>query len=116
MIKTMYVVMVFVFLSCNNEMKFDKEKWNQFDEPTIPSIYRKMMLNDLLTNYTLVGLEFSQLLGLLGEPSCQESNKISYMIKEEYGSGIDLKYIESLEFQLTNDSIVQSFEILKWEK
>jgi len=72
--------LILVALSCNAEIKFDKEKWSERYDIDFPSPYREQMLSDLLRNHKLVGLKYPQLIETLGSPNFSDSNSIGYTI------------------------------------
>ena len=74
------------------------------------------MFMDLITNYKLVGIKYSQLIGLLGIPDSKDSNSLSYKIVVDYGHDIDPVYTKNLDFTYSNDSIITSFNVNEWKK
>jgi hypothetical protein len=106
------------FLSCNGDspMKFDKTKWREKIDPAFPSPYRKRMLKDLLTNQKLVGLKYTQLTDLLGEPNFNDSSSLSYKIIVDYGYDIDPVYTKDLDFTFSKDSIITAIKVNEWKK
>jgi len=84
----------FLLLSCdgNNQIKFDRRKWDKQEDPVFPSSYRSKMLTDLTTNYNLKGMKYSELIKLLGLPNHIDSNSLSYQIKVDYEKDIDPVY------------------------
>ena len=119
----LYIIILFVELSfllaCNNmnrQMKFDKIKWKEKTDPAFPSPYRDKMLKDLLANQKLVGLKYTQLTDLLGEPNFNDSSSLSYKIIVDYGYGIDPVYTKDLDFTFSKDSVIISFKVNEWKK
>lgn len=102
--------------SCNQEMKFDKAKWNEQQDPAFPPKYRKQMLTDLTTHYPLKGMHYSDLIQLLGDPDLRDSSAVGYKIVTEYGHAIDPIYTRTLDFTLSPDSVVTAFEVLEWKR
>lgn len=110
-------LLVLMLFSCNKkELKFDKSKWNEQTDPLFPSSYRLKMLNDLTSNYKLIGLKYSQLIGFLGVPDNQDKSTSSYNIVIDYGSDIDLVYIKELDFIFSKDSVITSFKVHEWKR
>ncbi len=110
-------LLVLILFSCNKkEIKFDKSKWNEQTDPLFPSTYRLKMLNDLTSNYKLVGLKYSQLIGLLGVPDNQDKITSSYNIVLDYGGDIDPVYIKELDFIFSKDSVITSFKVHEWKR
>jgi hypothetical protein len=114
----LWVIIISFFVSCDNEMKFDKEKWD--DQPNLGFTppYRKKMLKDLTSNHKLVGLKYSEIISLLGAPNFHDSASASfgYDIVIDYGSDIDPVYTKTLEFIFSKDSTITSFKIDEWKK
>ena len=100
--------------SCNQSIKFDSSKWNIKDD--IEYSYRDKMVEDLTANNKLIGLRYSQLIKLLGNPQVEDSLRISYKIIDKYGNDIDPVYSKYLDFTFSKDSIIISFKINEWEK
>lgn len=73
-------------------------------------------LGDLLSNYKLVGMKYSDLIKLLGNPDNGDSVSISYQIELDYGFDIDPVYSKKLYFFFANDSVVTSYEMKEWKK
>lgn len=74
-----------------------KKRWQLRDDPGFPPPERKQILNDLLSNYKLVGLSYKELNSLLGAPDITDSSgaNVSYEIDIHYDM-IDPDYIKSL--------------------
>jgi hypothetical protein len=108
--------MVFVLAACNRDLKFDKAKWNEQQDPAFPSPYRTGMLADLTAHYKLKGIKYADLVQLLGDPDLKDSSSLGYKIVEEYGRDIDPVYTRNLEFTFSKDSVITSFEVHEWRK
>jgi len=103
--------------SCKPEMKFDREKWNYQTDPAAPPDYRNRMVNDLMQHHQLIGLHYTQLVQLLGEPSFIDGTiDADYELDIDYGRDIDPIYIKNLTIHLSKDSVVTSFKIDEWRK
>ena len=74
------------------------------------------MLKDLTTEHKLVGLKYSQLIELLGEPNFNDSSSLAYKIIEDYGHDIDPVYTKNLDFTFLKDSTITSFKVYEWKK
>lgn len=74
------------------------------------------MLNDLIENHKLKGMQYKNLIDLLGLPenySDQEENILIYNIVTDYGYDIDPVYIKNLEIKLAKDSIVEGYKVVE---
>ncbi len=113
-----FVGLSFLMFSCsdNKQVKFDKNKWNERADPAFPPPYRSKMIQDLTTNHKLVGLKYSQLIELLGEPNFNDSTSLVYTIIVDYGHDIDPVYTKNLDFTFSKDSILTSFKVDEWKK
>jgi len=105
---------VVVCVSCRQ--KFDKRRWTESVESTIPDSYRSEVLPDLLENRRLVGLRTAELTHLLGQPDFTDSVSITYKIIEEYGFDIDPVRTKDVVFEYSSDSVVTSYSIVEWRK
>ncbi len=108
-----FVIIVFFVCSCNSDRKFNKTAWQQRGDLGIyPE--RKKMLKDLMNNHGLKGLNYTQLIDLLGEPdkySDEEPNTVTYNIVSDYGRDIDPIFLKNLEVKFSSDSIVTDLNI-----
>jgi hypothetical protein len=105
-----------LLISCNQQIKFDKNKWHEQIDPAFPSTYRPRMLDDLTTNFKLIGLSYHQLVDRLGMTDSKDSGLVSYKIVVKYGSDIDPVYSKDLEFTYSKDSSITSFKVVEWKK
>jgi len=110
-----FVVVIFILTSCN-QTKFNKNKWNEKSDPAFPPSYRVQMLNDLITNSKLVGMDYSQLIGFIGVPDNIDKNFIIYEISVVYNGDIDPIYTKKLVFEYSKDSLIKSLRIVEWQK
>jgi hypothetical protein len=109
-------MLILTLLSCFS--RFDKYKWRQKNDIEFYQ-FRDNMLKDLLSNYKLNGLSYSQLIDLLGKPDRvfnKDSDLIYYSIVTNYGRDIDPIYAKYLIFKLNKDSIVIDYKIKEWKK
>jgi hypothetical protein len=112
------VIFLLSLFGCNpdRQIKFDKGKWNDQIDPLFPSSYRSRMIDDLITNYKLIGLKYSRLIELLGVPDMKDDTSLSYKIVVDYGHGVDPVYAKNLDFSFSKDSVIISFKIDEWKK
>lgn len=106
------VVLIFVIISCKNEMKFNSKDWNEREDLFYSK--RKFVVNDLITNHLKVGMRYDEIIRLLGKPSyesIQENSEIHYEILEKYGWNIDPEEIQYLDIKLNKDSTFASSNI-----
>jgi hypothetical protein len=105
----------FILFSCKNDIKFEKNGWNQKGNlNSYPN--RESMLKDLTENHKLKGIAYPKLIDLLGLPenySDEKFNTMTYNIVTEYGNDIDPVYIKNLEIKLAKDSIVENYKVVE---
>ena len=100
--------------SCNRQQEFTREKWSYGDGLDYPS--RKAVLDDLLANHKIVGLNHYQVIQLLGSPQYRDtaSFKYSYQIEDtgiKYNPKKKPVYIKNLVLYFSKDSIVTKTDI-----
>jgi hypothetical protein len=83
--KTVYFVLLFLFISCQkevvDEISFDASKWSIKKGMDYP--FRNQMLHNLIESDTLKKLKKDSILELLGEPERINENHLYYMIEQE---------------------------------
>ncbi|WP_214073260.1 hypothetical protein [Mucilaginibacter sp. dw_454] len=67
-----------VITGCGSGSKFDRQKWSYGDGLDYP--LRNDILNDLLQNHHIKGLNYRQVIDSLGSPQRRDSLKFSYQI------------------------------------
>ena len=109
--------LVFISItSCNRQQKFTRELWSYGNGLEYPS--RKAILDDLLANQKIVGLNHYQVIQLLGSPQYKDtaSFKYSYQIEDtgaEYNPKNNPIYTKSLVLTFSKDSIVTKKELVE---
>lgn len=63
-----------IFLSSCTDVKFDTEKWKNWEISEWESHMRWDMVNDLIDNYNLEGKTQEEIINLLGKPDNWEEN------------------------------------------
>ena len=59
------LVLIFILASCNNQqIKFDKEKWNERNDMFYAN--REKMVIDLMENHLKKGMTYKEVMNLLG--------------------------------------------------
>lgn len=114
--KKISFLLFLIILLAACDQKFEKSGWVCKDDMEYPK--RRRMVNDLVENYKMKGMTYSQIINLLGdgEKGQNEENKLFYDIIVNYGIDIDPVYMKYLEINFTKDSIVNSFKIVEWKK
>jgi hypothetical protein len=102
--------------ACNQDCHFQKTKWLEKVDLSYP--YRAIMLDDLVTNYELAGLNYQQLTDLLGQPDSLSNklNEVVYEIIVQYDMDVEPVYEKNLVFEFSPDSTVKSFKIEEYQK
>ena len=99
------------------QMEFSKDKWSYKND--MEYSFRPRLYKDLIKNYKLIGLKYNELVDLLGLPESDYETGDSivfYDIQTKYGYHIDPINCVTLKFYLTNDSIVNNYQINKYKK
>ena len=113
-----FSILCLILISCENDIKFNKTGWlKKGDLNSFPN--REKMLNDLMKNYKIKDLKYSELINLLGKPEIRttsESISAVYNIKTEYGNDIDPVYVQELNISLNADSVTQNCTLTNWKK
>ena len=85
---SLFCLMIMVAISCSNETKFDTEKWKKFSESESTHYIRWPMVNDLISNYDLVGMSKQEIFLILGKSTTQKANIYTYDLGPT-GNGIN---------------------------
>ena len=109
-IKALLLIATIHLVSCEPQMKFDKNGWQSGGATGYPPPSRKEMLKDLLSNYRLKGLSYRQIINLLGEPNGIDNSTVFYDIALRYDM-IDIDYAKSLLIVLDKDSIAREVKV-----
>jgi hypothetical protein len=111
-----YILSIFFSYSCNQQILFDEEKWNESDG--IFYTNREKMVNDLLENHLKKGMTYKEVINLLGSSENHDNevrNTIWYEIMVDYGWDIDHEKGKTLYIEFTNDSIVKDVKLEEWK-
>jgi len=115
--KLICIFSIFLLTSCDNQqMEFDKEKWNERDD--IFYANREKMVSDLMKNHLKKGMAYKEVLDLLGNSENYQNdprNTIGYEIMVDYGWNIDPQKGKTLYIEFTNDSTVKDFKLEEWK-
>src|SRR3954471_11577756 len=111
---TIAILVAIGVASCNRQQKFTRELWSYGDGLDFPT--RKAILDDLLANHKIVGLNHYQVVQLLGSPQLRDtaSFKYSYQIEDtgtKYNPKKNPVYTKNLVLYFSKDSIVIKKEI-----
>ncbi|MGS0747374.1 hypothetical protein [Halpernia sp. GG3] len=116
-LKLTTVFLIASLASCGNQqIKFDKEKWNKRDD--IFYAYREKMVADLMENHLKKGMTYKNVISLLGKSENYQNdptNTIGYEIMVDYGWNIDPQKGKTLYIEFTKDSIVDSIKLEQWK-
>lgn len=99
--------------SCNSKQKFDSDEWKQTGLDWWITDFREKMVDDLIQNDTLIGMNQEQVIELLGLPESENKAKLEYLIREKYGSDIDPEYISNLIIEFDEKGQVGNCKIEK---
>ena len=105
-----------LFACSHSDIPFDRTQWNLKDDLRFP--YREQMLNDLMRNHPLKGMNMDQLTELLGVPEKNvlgSQGEIYYEIRTKYDMDIHPTETKMLVFILDDNRIVTGFKVKEWE-
>ena len=115
-----YLSLLFCFLlfSCSKQIPFDKNKWNIKDDIS-NYVYRKEMIDDLLSRNIMFDKDISELETLFGSLEVEHEGKHNVIIQNietDFGSDIDPISRLDLVIYLDKDSISTSAKLAEWKK
>ncbi|TDH26988.1 hypothetical protein EXU57_09295 [Segetibacter sp. 3557_3] len=105
------LLLLLCFIACKNKQqeirpeKFDRVKWMETNGLEHP--YRERMLQDLIDNYTLKGLNAKEVFNLLGEPDRTDDGHLFYTVVKKYFANVYPIYTRTLVIKLRSDSTVE---------
>ena len=104
------LIAVIALTGCGGS-KFDRQKWSYGDGLDYP--LREEILNDLVTNHHIKGLNYRQVIDSLGSPQRRDSLKFSYQILDDSYEFSRKKpaHKKSLILYFNKDSVVTKFEV-----
>src|SRR5690606_4819517 len=112
-----YIFVILLLTSCNNQqVEFDKEKWNERDDMFYAN--REKMVTELMENHLNKGMTYKDVVNLLGVSENSQNghpNTIAYEIMVDYGWNIDPQKGKTLYIEFTNDSIVKDIKLDEWK-
>lgn len=111
--KTNYIgilIISFYLLSCKSS--FDSTEWNKNDIDWQWTNIRENMVDDLIANDTLIGMDTLQVYHLLGKPEWSTDSSKMFLLREIYTTDIDPVYIKYLNVIFDNNK-VRKCEIYK---
>lgn len=112
------IILTLALYGCQDKgIPFNKTGWNEYadGEPRPP--LRSLMLDDLLSNHTLKGLSFHELVLKLGNPDNHqftEPNRLRYEISVDYTTG-NIAHIKALDFYFSGDSIIIPWKVVQYD-
>lgn len=110
------IIICSVLISCNKEMKYDVNKWNE-NEENITFENRNAMLNDLLQNYHLKGRNINEMETIFGPIDehnfSDEENRLVFEVLRKW-RGIDPIYTKYLNIRFNQKGIIDSVYITEF--
>lgn len=112
------ILCLLIFLSCNgSKMKFSKGAWNKQVDGSYTE--RAKILDDLMANHLYKGMAYLEVLHLLGNPenrATSDPKELDYEIMTDYGWDIDPVRGAYLRINLSADSTIKNFKLIKWSR
>lgn len=103
-------------MDCHSREKFNSENWKLKGVDWQMTDFREKMISDLIKSDTLIGINTTNIIGLLGEPDKESDEQIEYLIREKYSWDIDPDYISRLLIHLDKSGISNKCEMKKTDK
>jgi hypothetical protein len=110
--KAVFICLLFVVATgCKRDQKFDRQKWAYGDGMDFP--LRDEIVNDLVQNHHLKGLNYRQVIDSLGDPQQRDVLQVSYQVLDNTADFNRKKpaHIKSLILYFSKDSVVTRAEI-----
>ncbi|MFT4535474.1 MAG: hypothetical protein ACI9P5_002843 [Saprospiraceae bacterium] len=112
--KVLTIILLFTILtSCNSKKDFNSQEWNEKGVDWWMTDIREKMVDDLIQSDTLIGLNKTEIIDLLGQPQKEENLEMKYLIREKYGLDIDPEYISMLTIRFDEKAKAIRCEINK---
>lgn len=83
-------------MSCGNNQSFNSEKWKERGVDWQLAEDREEMVSDLVSSDTLIGLDRTQIIDLLGELESSSDREMKFLVIEKYEWNVDPEYIKYL--------------------
>ena len=105
------VILTIISISCQKQIPFNAEKWNEKSVDWQLADDRERMVSDLIESDTLLGLNAAQVIQLLGEPELAKAFTYDFLIREKYSFNIDPDYIKYLVVEFNKNGKVKKYYI-----
>jgi hypothetical protein len=109
------VILTFISLllvSCSYNRSFDSEEWKERGVDWQLAENREEMVTDLVSSDTLIGLNRTQIIKLLGEPERSSEQEMKFLIIEKYAWNVDPEYIKYLIVEIAqNEKAVKCYVV-----
>jgi len=106
LVKTLMLAFVLLLDGCNQNTTFDSTAWKHKGIDWFMDDVRENMVDDLLKSNTLIGLNKQEVVELLGRPERDDTNQLTYLVREKYGWNLDPEYISHLVIELDDNQVV----------
>ncbi|MBS1509099.1 MAG: hypothetical protein JSS79_20845 [Bacteroidetes bacterium] len=101
--------------SCrDNQIPYQKSGW--MEKKDFIYTKRSLMMDDLTANHKLTGIKTKELFELLGPPDNGDERKFSYILTVELGNENKSTYLKSLVFDVSADSVTQSYRVEEFQQ
>lgn len=100
-------------ISCQNDIGFDSEKWNEKGVDWQLTENREKMVSDLIKSDTLMGMETDEIIRLLGEPEFKKEKTLEFLIREKHSGNIDPDYIKYLVVEMDESGKANKYYVRK---
>lgn len=109
------LLFIVALTGCDPHKKFNREQWNYGDGLEFP--LRNEIVDDLVKNHQLKGLNYGQVIDTLGIPQKRDSLLLAYQILDNSSDFSRKKpaHIKSLVLHFSKDSVVVKAEIKEYD-
>ena len=90
-------------ISCSYNRSFDSEEWKEKGVDWQLAENREEMVTDLISSDTLIGLNRTQIIELLGEPERSSEQEMKFLVIEKYEWNVDPEYIKYLIVEIAQN-------------
>lgn len=111
------VILTFISLllmvSCRYNRSFDSEVWKKRGVDWQLVEDREEMVADLVSSDTLIGLNRTQIIELLGEPEKSSEQEMKFLVLEKYEWNVDPEYVKYLVVEIDQNGKAVECYIVK---
>ena len=96
-------ILLLLTVSCDHNQSFDSKVWKKRGVDWQLLEDREEMVADLISSDTLIGLNRTQIIELLGEPERSSEQEMKFLVIEKYEWNVDPEYIKYLVVEIAQN-------------